>query len=83
MRNRRPNPYTGNPGDATFPDYIVLAGYSYRFGGGAPKGAPAAPAPETPPAGPGGPGEQTAPSTGQVGRLEAPGAGAHPACGVD
>lgn len=31
VRNRRPNPYTGNEGDATFPDYIVLFGYSYRF----------------------------------------------------
>jgi len=43
MRNRRPNPYTAAPGDATFPDYIVLAGYSFRFGG-------ASPAPEPPPA---------------------------------
>jgi len=32
-RNRFPNPYTGNRGDATFPDYIVLATYGYRFGG--------------------------------------------------
>lgn len=32
-RNRFPNPYTGNRGDATFPDYIVLASYGYRFGG--------------------------------------------------
>jgi len=31
VRNRRPNPYTGAPGDATFPDYIILAGYSYTF----------------------------------------------------
>lgn len=31
LRNRQPNPYTGTPGDATFPDYIVLFGYSYRF----------------------------------------------------
>jgi len=37
VRNRRPNPYTGNPGDATFPDFIVLAGYSFRFGGAAPE----------------------------------------------
>jgi hypothetical protein len=35
VRNRRPNPYTGNPGDATFPDYLVIVGYSYRFGAGA------------------------------------------------
>jgi peroxiredoxin len=32
-RNRFPNPYTGNKGDATFPNYIFLASYSYRFGG--------------------------------------------------
>ena len=32
-RNRFPNPYTGNKGDATFPKYIVLASYGYRFGG--------------------------------------------------
>ena len=31
MRNRQANAYSGNPGDATFPDYIVLAGYSYAF----------------------------------------------------
>lgn len=31
-RNRFPNPYTGNAGDATFPKYIVLASYGYRFG---------------------------------------------------
>lgn len=30
-RNRRPNPYSGREGDATFPDYIVLAGYAHRF----------------------------------------------------
>jgi hypothetical protein len=34
VRNRRPNPYTGNAGDATFPDYVVIVGYAYRFGGG-------------------------------------------------
>jgi peroxiredoxin len=32
-RNRFPNPYTGNKGDATFPKQIFLASYSYRFGG--------------------------------------------------
>ena len=31
--NRRPNPYTGNPGDATFPRQIFLSSYSWRFGG--------------------------------------------------
>lgn len=30
-RNREPNPYTGRAGDATFPDYITLASYSYTF----------------------------------------------------
>jgi hypothetical protein len=30
-RNRMPNAYTNAPGDATFPEYIVLAGVSYRF----------------------------------------------------
>jgi cytochrome oxidase Cu insertion factor (SCO1/SenC/PrrC family) len=34
-RNRFPNPYTGTKGDATFPKYIVLASYGYRFGGAA------------------------------------------------
>lgn len=33
QRNRQPNPYTGREGDATFPDYVTLASYSYRFGG--------------------------------------------------
>ena len=31
-RNRRPNPYTGNAGDATFPRQIFLSSYSWRFG---------------------------------------------------
>ncbi len=30
--NRRPNPYTGNAGDATFPREIFLSSYSWRFG---------------------------------------------------
>lgn len=30
-RNRRPNPYSGRAGDATFPDYILLMGVSRRF----------------------------------------------------
>lgn len=33
VRNRQPNPYTGLRGDATFPDYVFLAGWSYRFTG--------------------------------------------------
>lgn len=32
-RNRFPNPYTGNVGDATFPKYIFLLSYGYRFAG--------------------------------------------------
>ena len=31
VQNRLPDPYTGNAGDATFPRYIVLAGWSYNF----------------------------------------------------
>jgi len=31
-RNRRPDPYTGNPGDATFPNHIYLVSYTHRFG---------------------------------------------------
>jgi hypothetical protein len=31
-RNRFPDPYTGAAGDATFPKYIFLASYGYRFG---------------------------------------------------
>lgn len=32
--NRRPNPYTGFAGDATFPRHIFLSSYSVRLGGG-------------------------------------------------
>jgi hypothetical protein len=32
-RDRAPDPYTGQKGDATFPDAIVLVGYAHRFGG--------------------------------------------------
>jgi len=31
--NRFPDPYTGNPGDSTFPEYVNIATYSFRFGG--------------------------------------------------
>jgi hypothetical protein len=31
FRNRQANPYSGREGDATFPDYILLTGVSYRF----------------------------------------------------
>jgi hypothetical protein len=74
VRNRRPNPYTGNEGDATFPDYIVLTGYSYRFPpkGGRPASAPreSAPTPPgTPPATPAAP--PAAPSGGGGAPMEA------------
>jgi hypothetical protein len=42
-RDRKPDPYTGIEGDATFPRYIFLATYGWRFGG--PK--PVATAPRT------------------------------------
>lgn len=31
--NRFPNPYTGNPGDSTFPEYVSIATYTMRFAG--------------------------------------------------
>jgi len=31
--NRFTNPYTRNPGDSTFPEYVNIATYSMRFGG--------------------------------------------------
>jgi hypothetical protein len=31
--NRFTNPYTRNPGDSTFPEYVSIATYSMRFGG--------------------------------------------------
>jgi hypothetical protein len=46
--NRKPNAYTGNAGDATFPRQIFLSSYSWRFGA---KKALAAP-PVTTPAAP-------------------------------
>lgn len=30
--NRHPNPYTGRPGDATFPRHIFLTSYSFKLG---------------------------------------------------
>ena len=68
VQNRLTNPYTGNPGDATFPEYIVLAGYSYRFparGAGGPRDTeprdqrPVDQVPETPT--PGAPGASATP----------------------
>lgn len=47
--NRHPNPYTSNPGDATFPRHIFLTSYSLRVGKGSPASdQPAAPATPTP-----------------------------------
>lgn len=43
-RNRKPDPYTGLEGDATFPKMVMLAGYSFRLGGRKPQPA----APKTP-----------------------------------
>jgi hypothetical protein len=43
--NRFPNPYTGNPGDSTFPEYVSIATYSVRLGGKS--NAHAAPMPAT------------------------------------
>ena len=49
VQNRLPDPYTGNAGDATFPEYIILAGYSYHFTpGGLPSRRPTVPAGESP-----------------------------------
>ena len=31
-RYRAPDPYSGANGDATFPDWVMLGTYSYRFG---------------------------------------------------
>jgi hypothetical protein len=38
-RNRKPDPYTGLQGDATFPKVVVLASYAIRFGGQKPQPA--------------------------------------------
>jgi hypothetical protein len=46
--NRRPNPYTGNDGDATFPKQVFLSSYSFRFGRQAPPAS--TPPPVLPPA---------------------------------
>jgi hypothetical protein len=48
--NRFRNPYTGNPGDSTFPEYVSIATYSMRLGRPQPKHPimtdPPAPAPD-------------------------------------
>jgi hypothetical protein len=47
--NRHPNPYTGNPGDATFPKHVFLTSYAYRLGRNArPPATDQPPAPPTP-----------------------------------
>lgn len=43
-RYRAPDPYTGAAGDATFPDWIMLGTFSYRFGSVKHLAMPAAPA---------------------------------------
>jgi hypothetical protein len=45
--NRRPNPYTGNRGDATFPRHIFLSTYSWRLGKTATPPVTTTPATET------------------------------------
>lgn len=45
--NRRPNPYTGNRGDATFPRQIFLSSYAFRFGKKAEPPVRTAPSPDT------------------------------------
>jgi hypothetical protein len=45
-RYRAPDPYTGANGDATFPEWVMLGTYSYRFGGAKHAGMPSA-APQT------------------------------------
>jgi hypothetical protein len=51
-RYRSPDPYTGNTGDATFPDAVAIASYSLRFGGGKHHDMPSLPTPpvQRPPA---------------------------------
>jgi len=44
-RYRAPDPYTGANGDATFPDYVAIASYSYRFGSVKHTRTPSMPAP--------------------------------------
>ena len=47
-RYRSPDPYTRANGDATFPDYVALASYSYRCGSVKHKAAPPMPIPPGP-----------------------------------
>ena len=47
VRNRRPDPYTGAAGDATFPNKIYLVSYTHRFpaAGASPRETPPGPKP--------------------------------------
>jgi hypothetical protein len=47
-RLRNPSDTGGAAGDATFPEYVILAGFSFNFGGGGAKHAPGSEVPETP-----------------------------------
>lgn len=51
--NRFRNPYTGNPGDSTFPEYVAIATYSVRLGKKPPMMDHTPPVPGTVPARPG------------------------------
>ena len=42
-RYRAPDPYTGANGDATFPDWMAIGSYSYRFGSAKHNATPAMP----------------------------------------
>ena len=63
VRNRRPDPYTGAAGDATFPNHIYLVSYTHRFGAqGAPAGEEARPGVKEAPSRPVVPGGGSPPS---------------------
>jgi hypothetical protein len=67
--NRRPNPYTGLAGDATFPREIFLTSYSLRFGKETTASdQPPVPPPSAPPAAPvrGQPSTSSAPAPGSA-----------------
>jgi hypothetical protein len=63
--NRHANPYTGNPGDATFPRHVFLTGYALRLG--KPPAVPPVAAPLPPSGGASHPDEPAeAPASGPV-----------------
>jgi hypothetical protein len=47
-RNRKPDPYTGLEGDATFPRFILMASYGFRFGAKKPVAPPWTTSPSAP-----------------------------------